>query len=75
MEERPLRHIPRRHNRRLVAAALGAKYEDLFTPDEEDEAYSGVIRAFAELLKAEGGRGARAQIVARALDIAGPPHN
>jgi hypothetical protein len=75
MEMRPLRHVPRRHNRLLVAAALGAKYEDLFTRDEEDEAYSEVVRAFAELLKSEGGRGARAQIVARALDIAGPPDN
>jgi hypothetical protein len=30
MEQRPLKHVPRRRNRMLVAAALGASYDELF---------------------------------------------
>jgi transcriptional regulator with XRE-family HTH domain len=62
-------NIPRRKNRLRIAAALDLEHNELFDED------SDVIREFAKLLKAEGDRGGRAQIITRALAIAGPPHN
>ena len=62
-------NTPRRRNRQLIAGALGLEHNELF--DEE----SDVIREFAKLLRAEGGRAGRALLIARALQIAGPPYN
>ncbi len=62
-------NVPRRRNRLLIAGALGIEHNEIFDEDND------VIREFAKLLRAEGDRGGRAQIITGALAIAGPPHN